>query len=122
MTLKKCTKCGRELPLEAFSKSSSGKYGVISRCKECVRKENKHYYHDKLLKDRDMAKRQRERRIATEEREKQLSTLRDCEIFGNMRIYILNTTGEYSVLNVKNAEVFRTSDKKEFINYLTSLI
>ena len=122
MIRKKCTKCGRELPLEEFARYPSGKYGVYSRCKECVRKENKYYYRDRLMRDQDMAKRQRERRIAAEEREKQLSTLRDCEVFGNMRIYILNTTGEYSIVNVKNAEVFKTNDKKEFINYLTALI
>lgn len=32
---KVCRKCGRELPITAFHKLKSGKYGVNGRCKEC---------------------------------------------------------------------------------------
>lgn len=118
MTTKKCTKCGRELPLEQFARYPSGKYGVYSRCKECVREGNKEYYYEKRFK----IEKQRERHRAAEEREKQLAALTDYEVFGDMRIYILNTKKEYTAVRVSTAEVFRTSDKKEFINYLTSLI
>jgi hypothetical protein len=33
--LKKCTACGRTLPISKFYKCKDGKYGVMGRCKEC---------------------------------------------------------------------------------------
>lgn len=36
---KKCSKCGRELPLNAFQKCKNGPLGVQPRCKECRKKE-----------------------------------------------------------------------------------
>lgn len=35
METKKCGKCKRELPLDAFYKNSSAKDGLQSECKEC---------------------------------------------------------------------------------------
>ena len=39
--LKKCTKCGRELPLECFSKDKNRKDGLQPYCKECYREISK---------------------------------------------------------------------------------
>ena len=43
---KKCTKCGRWLVVSKvnFYKSKNGKYGLDSKCKECVRKDKRNYY------------------------------------------------------------------------------
>lgn len=38
---KVCSKCGRELPIEAFSKKSSSKDGLQDMCKECHREYNR---------------------------------------------------------------------------------
>lgn len=38
--LKKCTKCGRELPSTMFNKKKSGKDGLQEHCKDC----HKDYY------------------------------------------------------------------------------
>lgn len=35
METKKCAKCGRELPLDEFNRSTSAKDGRQSYCKEC---------------------------------------------------------------------------------------
>lgn len=39
--LKKCSRCGRELPLEAFHANRTSKDGRQSYCKECVRAASK---------------------------------------------------------------------------------
>jgi hypothetical protein len=41
--LKKCNKCGKELPLDKFRKKHDGKYGVVAICKECERVINAEY-------------------------------------------------------------------------------
>ena len=42
---KVCSKCGIEKELGEFHKKKTGKYGVNSRCKMCVRKQKKEYYN-----------------------------------------------------------------------------
>lgn len=42
--LRKCTKCGRDLPLECFGKDSQKKDGVRSWCKDCIKQRNQKYY------------------------------------------------------------------------------
>lgn len=37
METKKCNKCGRELPLSEFYKSSNAKDGFQRHCKDCSR-------------------------------------------------------------------------------------
>ena len=32
-----CTKCNTEKPLDNFAKDKNGKYGVKSKCKECIK-------------------------------------------------------------------------------------
>lgn len=44
MTTKICTKCNLNKPLADFSRSKTGKYGVNSRCRLCVREYNATYY------------------------------------------------------------------------------
>ena len=44
---KKCSKCGRELPLSRFSKCTSLKDGLQRTCKECVSSYNKERYKAK---------------------------------------------------------------------------
>ena len=41
---KKCSKCGRELPLSEFSKQKATKDGLISWCKSCTREYSKIRY------------------------------------------------------------------------------
>jgi hypothetical protein len=46
MTTKKCIRCGEEKPLSEYHKSGVDAYGnstFKSRCKDCVRIENKYY-------------------------------------------------------------------------------
>lgn len=38
-----CSKCGRELPLECFSKDKSNKYGLQAYCKECKKQYKKQW-------------------------------------------------------------------------------
>ena len=44
METKKCTKCGRELPLSDFGKDARSKDGLLSGCKNCVNKYARDHY------------------------------------------------------------------------------
>ena len=44
--LKVCSKCGRVLPLEQFSKRIASKDGLNSKCRECDRQMVKQYYEE----------------------------------------------------------------------------
>lgn len=44
---KKCSKCGRELPISRFSKCRSMKDGLQKTCKECASSYNKERYKAK---------------------------------------------------------------------------
>jgi hypothetical protein len=47
--MKKCTKCKLEKPFEDFTKQKTGKNGLRSNCKQCIKKyekENKEYYKE----------------------------------------------------------------------------
>lgn len=44
---KKCSKCGRELPVSAFSKCTSAADGLQFRCKECASETAKEYNQKK---------------------------------------------------------------------------
>ena len=43
--MKRCTGCGRELPLSAFGKHSITKDGLNHQCKECNRRRGQKYRH-----------------------------------------------------------------------------
>lgn len=41
METKKCSKCGRELPVSEFNKNKQAKDGLQCRCKSCQREANR---------------------------------------------------------------------------------
>jgi ribosomal protein S20 len=41
-----CTKCNTEKPLDNFAKDKNGKYGVKSKCKECIKEYRSVYNAD----------------------------------------------------------------------------
>lgn len=47
MKSKKCTKCGKVLPLSEFNKNKRTSDGYQCQCRECVAKYNKSYYEKK---------------------------------------------------------------------------
>lgn len=48
--MKVCKKCGRELDESQFYKCKLNKSGLYSYCKECVSKEMKRRYHERVGK------------------------------------------------------------------------
>lgn len=48
MLTKVCTDCNIEKPLDEFSKHKKGLYGVVARCKSCLRKRGKIYYYSHI--------------------------------------------------------------------------
>ena len=44
--LRKCTKCGRDLPLDCFGKDSQKKDGLRKWCKDCVKQHNQKHYSE----------------------------------------------------------------------------
>lgn len=51
MVTKKCKKCGRELPLEAFGKSSRSLDGLSSHCRECANQQQRAGYARRKAKE-----------------------------------------------------------------------
>lgn len=121
--VKTCTKCGRTLTLDHFSPAPSYKYGVYSRCHECVNEASKQYARTHREK---VSQRNKEYRQRWEEKQRQLRELQDCEILGGYRIYVLNYCKEgeakYTCVKVETAEVYRTNDKRKFLDYLEGVI
>ena len=60
MSSKKCTKCGKVLPLEAFRKDKRRKDGLQSHCKDCQNVAAKQYRKDNPEKVRASKKRYRQ--------------------------------------------------------------
>ena len=48
-----CTKCNKLKDFEDFAKNKKGKYGILSKCKECQNKYFKKHYMDKKIKYKD---------------------------------------------------------------------
>lgn len=42
--MKTCTTCLQELPFECFGREAKGKFGLKSKCKECLKQYSKSYY------------------------------------------------------------------------------
>lgn len=57
---KKCTKCGRELPLSKFAKNKVKKDGYNCWCKECQNQYNKQYRQEHIQKAIEYAKQYRQ--------------------------------------------------------------
>lgn len=53
MHLKRCFKCGRLLPLSEFYKTRAMKDGRLNKCKDCTKKDVKHYREENLEKIRE---------------------------------------------------------------------
>lgn len=55
METKICKKCGRELPLEAFGKSSRSLDGLRDHCKECVNRQQRDEYARRKAKEQGIS-------------------------------------------------------------------
>lgn len=123
ITTKVCSKCGRELTLDHFSPAKGYKNGYYSRCHDCVNQATREYYqaHRDRKRETNRIYQQRYR-----EKKEQLQTLRDCEVIGGYRMYILNHAkqGEYkyTAVKVSTADVFRTNNVTEFFSYLRGVL
>lgn len=53
---KKCSKCGRELPISSFNKCKTSKDGLQSRCRECHSVDMKEYFIKRASKESSMTK------------------------------------------------------------------
>jgi len=47
-TTKRCTKCGKDLPLDAFRRDRSKKLGRHPRCRECERQYRRIHHPNRL--------------------------------------------------------------------------
>lgn len=54
--MKKCNKCGKELPEDCFSKDKSKKDGLRTICKDCTHKTSKKYREQNQEKIREAKK------------------------------------------------------------------
>jgi len=57
---KKCSKCGRVLPVEMFNRDKKKKDGLRYTCKDCDREMRRRYYEENLEKERERRRRYRE--------------------------------------------------------------
>lgn len=55
MEMKICKKCGRELPLEAFGKSSKSIDGLQDCCKDCVNQQQRDSYARRKAKEQGIS-------------------------------------------------------------------
>ena len=60
METKKCSECGRELPLTKFNKNRKRKDGLQDRCRDCFSEYNKKRYASNREKFKTMVKKYRE--------------------------------------------------------------
>jgi len=54
--MKKCTRCGKLLPLNMFYKDKTKKYGVVSQCKKCREEYKKKYRNENKEKIKEYRK------------------------------------------------------------------
>ena len=66
METKKCSECGRELPLDQFNKNRGSKDGLQDRCRECFSKYNRKRYAKYREAIKDRVKRYKEENPANE--------------------------------------------------------
>ena len=63
LKFKACRKCGIERPLDSFSKNSTGKYGRLARCKDCMNV----YYRERYAANSEAARKyQRDRNASSD--------------------------------------------------------
>lgn len=116
---KRCTKCGRELPLSEFSENVSYRDGYKTHCKECVRKVSREWY----VRNRMPANKEY-RRLQQEKKDIEMELSQAMEILSGWKAYELKhpKPGEYKYNIVfTDGRLFRTNDIKIFRGYLLEL-
>ena len=119
-SLKKCTCCGKELPLYEFAPDGRYKYGVLSRCRKCIAKAAREY---RLKREKAGWYKSK----PPKQKEEDLVAIKEFNIVcGGYKIFVLNHCKEgevkYTCVKVSTAEVFRTNDKRKFLCYLEGVI
>lgn len=126
MDTKRCTKCGRELPLSEFGKMKTEKNGLSSWCRECNRaiagawaKAHPERCRERL---REYRRKKKEKRLtlAAREREEKIRHF-SRDILGGWRAYVLNyARGKEKRFNVVSTagEMYATDDKESFLRFL----
>lgn len=130
---KRCTKCGRELPLSEFCKQKTGKNGLMPICRTCNRKKVKEWgaAHPERIREKQRQYRQRKRdkiQKKLERREEKEREFRkkifNLDVLGGYRIYILNyptkSERKYNVVSTAG-DVFKTNSKAEFLQFVQGL-
>jgi DNA repair exonuclease SbcCD ATPase subunit len=94
---KTCSKCKRELSLNHFHKTKTGKYGVMSKCKDCRKEYNKEY--NKINKEK-IKEYNKEYKNSENNKEKILEKAK--EYYKNNKQKILEHNKEYKKEYYKN--------------------
>lgn len=134
--LKTCTKCKRELETSQFYKESKGKYGVMSRCKECFKKINEKYKKDNPERRKETCKTYREghkeeiliqskqyrenntvaltkyRKVYCEEHKEELINYRKKHYIEN-KITVLVKHKEYNIKNATKNKIYSKKYREE---------
>lgn len=109
--VKRCSICRRALPLDRFSKDAAYKGGYKTICKDCVNDYGRKYREQQKEKLRDYVTLQ--------------ELMKAEKILGGYKIFIQNHTkkgeSKYNVIDTAG-EVFKTNDRKEFLDYLRGKI
>lgn len=126
---KRCTKCGRELPLSEFSRMKNGKNGLRPWCNECNRaaarawaQANPERFKENLRKNYIRRKEEAKTLAARERKARRKAFAKD--VLGGYTIYILNypTNKERKYNAVSTAgDVFKTNSKAEFLQFVQGL-
>ena len=130
MLTKRCTKCGRELPLSEFSRLKTGKNGLRPTCNECNRAIVKSWYavHREERKEYtrryNAAKKERLKTLAAREREQRQKEFKK-NVLAGWKMYVLNYASQrerkFNAVSTAG-DVFRTNDKREFLAYLEKVL
>ena len=130
MLTKRCTKCGRELPLSEFSRQKTGKNGLMPICRTCNQEKVREWQAAHPERRREKQRRYRQRKkerlktLAAREREQRQKEFKK-NILAGWKMYVLNYAGqrERNFNAVSTAgDVFRTNDKREFQAYLEKVL
>lgn len=101
---KRCTKCGRELPLSEFYRSNAYSDGCKSWCRWCSKKTSRESYLRKAELSRALKKAE--------------------ETLGGWKMFYIKhpKQGEYSFNAVSTVgDVFKTNSKAEFLQFVQGL-
>ena len=116
---KRCTKCGRELPLSEFSENVGYRDGYKTHCKECVRKVSREWY----VRNRMPANKEY-RRLQQEKKDIEMELSQAMEILSGWKMFYIKhpKQGEYSFNAVSTVgDDFKTNSKAEFLQFVQGL-